>query len=103
MIEKQRIDYITKGTFFTKQKPISGESEMIFVRLGREKKTLLYGNLEIPNDRSISKSSNISKNSNRSGFYTFFDEQDEIQTTDKITFSKFQTGMDCNDNVDNYR
>ena len=103
MIEKQRIDYITKGTIFTKQKPISGESEMIFVRLGREKKTLLYGNLEIPNDRSISKSSNISKNSNRSGFYTFFDEQDEIQTTDKITFSKFQTGMDCNDNVDNYR
>ena len=94
MIEKQRIDYITKGTFFTKQKPISGESEMVFVRLGREKKTLLYG--EIPKDRSTSKSSN------RSGFHTFFDD-DEIQTTDKITFSKFQTGMDCNDNVDNYR
>ena len=71
---------------------------MIFVRLGREKKTLLYGDLEIPKEKSNSKGG-----SNRSGLFTFFDEQAEIQTTDKITFSKFQTGMDCtSDNVDNY-
>ena len=51
LIERQRLNYITNGTLFTKQKKIPGTTKTIFVRLSPNKKTICYGDWK--NDNTI--------------------------------------------------
>ena len=78
LIQQQRLNYISAGTLFTKQR--ASKSKYVFVKLSPNKKTLCYGDWK--NDDTIP-------------------EIDDL--TNKITIGDFLVGNECMKSINNVR